>query len=372
MKSQYQAKEFFGKYWKVFAAFLVLQITFEMARSWSFFITGKNDVIRWDIRITDSVINYGLWGIALIFLYKAYMSIRPVSGTRAWLKALLLVVVAGLVQSFIQHFMYLTIYELLFGFEENRPYWVLISEQMKFFFPSSFFAMGEGFFFVSMIAALDYYEQHRDEKVRSFDLQSQLSKSKLEALQAQLNPHFLFNALNTISMMVRGKKDDKAVAMISSLSDLLRTSLQMEANEMISLEEELKVITKYLEIEQERFSDRLKVKIDIPQALKPCRVPNMILQPILENAFKYGVTENLDDAHISISARAEGERLAIEVSNNGNQLPANWDMEANKGIGLSNVDKRLSYMFDDYSFELRNNETETEVLAIITIPKIDQ
>lgn len=371
MERKDQTKAFFKKYWKVFAVFLLLQILFEMARSWSFVITGKSDGVHWDIRITDSVLNYGLWGLALIFLYRAYMSIRPVSGTKAWLKALALVVIAGLVQSFVQHYLYLTVYEVLFGFEENRPYWLLLSEQMKFFFPSSFFAIGQCFFFVSMIAALDYYEQHRDEKVRSLDLQSQLSKSKLEALQAQLNPHFLFNALNTISMMVRGKKDDKAVAMISSLSDLLRTSLQMEANEMISLEDELKVITKYLEIEQERFSDRLTVNIELPENLKHCRVPNMILQPILENAFKYGVTENLDAAVIRICAAEEAGRLTIKVSNNGNPLPDDWEMSADKGIGLSNVEKRLSYIFEDYTFELSNDEANEEVLAMITIPKIE-
>lgn len=372
MERRDQTKEFFGKYWKVFAAFLVLQIVFDLMRSWSYFITGKNDGIHWDIRVTDSVLNYGLWGIALIFLYRAYISIRPVSGTKAWLKALLLVVVAGFVQSFVQHFCYLTVYEFLFGFEENRPYLLLLSEQMKFFFPSTFLAMGEGFFFVSMIAALDYYEQHRDEKVRSLDLQSQLSKSKLEALQAQLNPHFLFNALNTIAMMVRSKKDEKAVSMISSLSDLLRTSLQMEASEMISLEAELKVIDKYLEIEQGRFSDRLTIQREIPDGVKKCRVPNMILQPILENAFKYGVTENLDAAIIRISASIQGDKLTLEVANNGNQLPQDWDMQINKGIGLSNVQKRLAHMFDEYTFRLVNDEEHNQVVATITIPKIDE
>lgn len=372
MKGQHQSKQFFKKYWMVFAAFLVLQVLFEMARSWSFFITGKNDNIQWDIRITDSVINYSLWGLALIFLYKAYMRIRPVSGARAWLKVLLLVVVAGLVQSFVQHFLYLTIYEVLFGFEEKRPYWQLLSEQMKFFFPYSFLAIGQGFFFVSMIAALDYYEQHRDEKLRSFDLQSQLSKSKLDALQAQLNPHFLFNALNTISMMVRAKKEEKATAMISSLSDLLRTSLQMEATEMISLEEELKVITKYLEIEKERFSDRLTVELDVPDALKSCRVPSLILQPIIENAFKYGVTENLNAAQIKIRAQSEENKLILSVSNNGTLLPEHWRMDSNKGIGLSNVQKRLSYMFDSYTFQLSNSPERDAVIATITIPKTER
>lgn len=371
MESRDQAKQFFKKYWKVFAAFLVLQILFEMARSWSYFITGKNDGVQWDIRITDSVINYAIWGVGLIFLYKAYMRIRPVSGARAWLKVVLLVMMAGLVQSFVQHFLYLTIYEFLFGFKEGRPYWTLLSEQMKFFFPFSFIAMGQGFFFVSMIAALDYYEQHRDEKLRSFDLQSQLSKSKLDALQAQLNPHFLFNALNTVSMMVRAKKEEKATAMISSLSDLLRTSLQMEATEMITLEQELKVVTKYLEIEKERFSDRLTVELDIPHELKDCGVPSLILQPIIENAFKYGVTENLNAARIKIRAQTSDNELILSVSNNGTPLPQGWQMDRNKGIGLSNVQKRLSYMYEHYSFRLSNSPDNDEVIATITIPKTE-
>ncbi|MCE7993440.1 MAG: histidine kinase [Roseivirga sp.] len=371
MERRDQTRQFFKKYWKVFAAFLVLQILFEMARSWSYFITGKNDGVQWDIRITDSVINYALWAVALVFLYKAYMRIRPVSGIKAWLRVLLLVVAAGFLQSLVQHFLYLTIYEFLFGFKEQRPYWTLLSEQMKFFFPFSFIAMGQGFFFVSMIAALDYYEKHRNEKLRSLDLQSQLSKSKLDALQAQLNPHFLFNALNTISMMVRAKKEEKATAMISSLSDLLRTSLQMEATEMITLEQELMVITKYLEIEKERFSDRLTVELDIPEALKSCGVPSLILQPIIENAFKYGVTENLNAALIKVKAHAAGTKLTLTVSNNGTPLPADWAMDENKGIGLSNVQKRLSYMFEDYAFELRNDTNTDEVIATIVIPKTE-
>ncbi len=363
-----QSRIFFKKYWTVFAGFFIVQILFDQIRTSSFYITGTTGYINWPSSILNSIADYTLWALVLVFLYRAYLRISPISGRKSWLQLIVVACIAGLTQALIQQFISLTFFDLLGRFD--KPYLEVISESMIFFLPSAFRGILVVFMLFTLIAALDFYDRFRDEQLVAAELRSELSKSQLEILQAQLNPHFLFNALNTISMMVRNKKERKAISMISSLGDLLRTSLQMEATQMITLKEELNVVTQYLEIERERFNDRLQINVKIDREVELCGVPNMILQPILENAFKYGVSENLDNALIDIRAKSVEEMLRIEVRNNGNLLSENWEMNSNKGIGLNNVEKRLSHLFSDYSFDLSNDEKEGLVVATIDIPKI--
>ena len=170
-------------------------------------------------------------------------------------------------------------------------------------------------------------------------------------------------------MMIRSKDSHKAISVVSSLSDLLRLSLNMKMAQIIPLREELQLVSTYLAIEQERFSDRLTVDIDIDPKTESLGVPNLILQPILENAFKYGVSENLDQAYIRIESSIEDNRLVLEISNNGGQLDDDWSLASSKGIGLKNVENRLRNLFDQHEFSLRNSEDQELVIARISIPK---
>jgi two-component sensor histidine kinase len=359
---------FFKKYWPVFGGFLMLQFLLDQADSWTALVTGKATEIEWSRSLLVSVTDQLVWAFFLIFLYIGYRKVQPLSSTRAWVKLIGIVILVAVLHALVTQFTYLITYKFFMGAE--RTYYEVLSRSLKFFLFGVFIGMFMAFFLLSLIIALDYYEKYRGENMKSASLALELSKSKLEAIQSQLNPHFLFNALNTISMMVRSESSSKAVSMISSLSDLLRMSLNMKTVQIIPLKEELLLVNKYLEIEQERFSDRLKIEIIIDPMTESLGVPNLILQPILENAFKYGVSENLDSAYIRIESTIEEGNLVLEISNNGGQLGHGWSLASNKGIGLKNVENRLRNLFDAYEFDLRNIEEQELVNARISIPII--
>ena len=362
------SKSFFKKYWPVFAGFLIFQFLLDQAKSGTALVTGKATEIEWGSSLFHSGTDQLIWTIFLVFLYQAYRKVQPLSNGRAWANLFGIAILIASVQAFVAQFTYLTAYKFFMG--DERTYYEMLSSSMKYFLFGVLIGTLMAFFLLSLIVALDYYEKYRDENIKSTSLALQLSKSKLEAIQSQLNPHFLFNALNTISMMVRSKSSNKAVSMISSLSDLLRMSLNMKTVQIIPLKEELLLVRKYLSIEQERFSDRLTIEIIIDPMTESLGVPNLILQPIVENAFKYGVSENLDSAYIRIESTIVEGKLVLEVSNNGGQIIEDWSLEHNKGIGLRNVENRLRNLFDEYELSLRNSEDQKLVIARISIPKI--
>lgn len=346
--------------------FLIFQFLMYQARSWTALAMGKTTEVNWGSNLLYSGIDQLLWGIFLIFLYYVYRNIQPLSNRRAWFKLVGLVLLIATVHAFVSHFTYLTANKFFIG--EKKTYYELLSNSLQYFFPRIFIGTLMVFFLLTLIIALDYYEKYRDENIKSNNLALELSKSKLEAIQSQLNPHFLFNALNTISMVVRSKDSNKAISIISSLSALLRMSLNMKMVQIITLKKELQLVGKYLEIEQERFSDRLTVDINIDPMTESLGVPNLILQPIVENAFKYSVLENLNSAYIRIESSIVDSNLVLEVSNNGRQLMKDWSLDANKGIGLKNVENRLRNLFDEYKFGLRNSIDQELVIASISIP----
>ena len=357
---------FFTKYWQVFAGFLTLQFLLDQANSYASLVTGKATEIEWSRSLIISITDQLVWFVFLIFLYIGYQKIKPLSKAKAWAKLIGIVILVATVQALVSQFTYLIAYKFFMGGE--KTYYEMLSSSMKYFLLRAFIGTLMAFFLVSLIIALDYYEKYRDENIKSTKLALELSESKLEAIQSQLNPHFLFNALNTISMMVRSKSNTKAVSIISSLSDLLRMNLNMKTVQIIPLKEELLLVSKYLAIEQERFSDRLTIDVNIDPLTESLGVPNLILQPIVENAFKYGVSQNLDSAYIRIESTIVESNLILEISNNGGRLIEGWSLETNKGIGLKNVENRLRNLYNEYDFSLRNSDDEELVIARISIP----
>jgi len=340
----------------------------DQARSLTALVTGKTTEVDWGRSLLNSGNDQLLWAFFLIFLYYGYRKIQPLFSGKSWVKLIGFVLLVATVYAFVSQFTNSITYKFFMGTE--KTYYELFSLSLKYFLLGIFTGTLMASILLSLIIALDYYEKYRDENIKSTNLALELSKSKLEAIQSQLNPHFLFNALNTISMMVRAENSKIAISMISSLSDLLRMSLNMKTVQIIPLKEELLMVRKYLTIEQERFSDRLTIDIKIDPLTESLGVPNLILQPIVENAFKYGVSENLDSAYIRIESAIEANNLVLEISNNGGQIIEGWSLESNKGIGLKNVENRLRNLFDEYEFSLRNSEDQELVIARISIPKL--
>ena len=200
------------------------------------------------------------------------------------------------------------------------------------------------FYFAMLAGAQTRESQRREERFRSA-----AKAAELRSLRYQVNPHFLFNALNSLSALVMTGRPDKAEQMIQSLSRFYRHSLAEDTSADVELADEFDLQRQYLEIEKVRFPERLKTRYDLPDALAGCRVPGMILQPLVENSVKYGVSASAAPVTICLEAREEYGRLVITVADNA---PVKAKAKARKegngfGIGLANVRDRLAARFGE-------------------------
>jgi two-component system sensor histidine kinase LytS len=166
------------------------------------------------------------------------------------------------------------------------------------------------------------------------------AEAELRALRAQINPHFLFNALTTIGYLIQ-TAPERALTTLMRLSDLLRRVLR-SGDEFVPIGEELDLIEAYLDIERARFEDRLRVRIDLPWEARRLRIPALIIQPLVENAIKHGISESMSGGEIHIVVRPEDETLRVSVTDTGRgAAKAEVELGKNRGQGLSNVEKRL-------------------------------
>ena len=203
---------------------------------------------------------------------------------------------------------------------------------------------------VAVSQAFDYYQKYRERELRAAELEKRLVQAKLQALQMQLNPHFLFNTLHSISSLMH-KDVDAADQMIMRLGDLLRAALESSDTQEVDLRQELDFLKRYLEIEQTRFGERLKVKMNIAPDTLEAQVPNLILQPLVENAIKHGIEPRSKPGCIELSSQRLNGELALEVSDNGVGLRNGAPIE--EGIGLSNTRARLRELYGEaHRFEL--------------------
>lgn len=182
------------------------------------------------------------------------------------------------------------------------------------------------------------------ERERSLRAEALAQEARLEALRFQLNPHFLFNALNAISTLVMDNRRDDAAQMIARLADLLRATVHRPVDEDITLEAELELVRRYLDIEHARLADRLRVEIDAANDVLDARVPSLIMQPLVENAVKYAVAARPNGGCIQINVRRDGDILRASVEDDGPGMPN--DTNGN-GVGLTNVRSRLFHRFGD-------------------------
>ncbi|MBA2502994.1 MAG: histidine kinase [Pyrinomonadaceae bacterium] len=202
--------------------------------------------------------------------------------------------------------------------------------------------------------ALDYYNRYRDGELRAAQLESRLSQAQLQALKMQLNPHFLFNTLNAISELVY---DSPATAdrVVTQLSEMLRLSLKSNKSQEVSLKDELEFLERYIEIQQTLLQERLTVRFRIDAQTLDARVPNMILQPLVENAIQHGLSPRAAGGKIEIGAQRENGMLHLYVQDDGLGITSGKRRaDDGKGIGLSNTRARLRHLYAErHRFELK-------------------
>ena len=234
-------------------------------------------------------------------------------------------------------------------------------------------ALVERFFFnvliywamVSVSHAFHFYRRSTERELRTVELEKSLAEARWQALQMQLNPHFLFNTLHAIGALMH--KDVKtAERMLVRLSDLLRTVLDRAGTQEVPLRREVAFLRSYLEIEQTRFGDRLQVRLELPENTLDALVPNLLLQPLVENSLKHGLGPRARPGWVEVGARREGARLRLWVRDNGAGHPGAGPCK--DGVGLSNTRARLSQLYPGaHQFEAAALEPEG-FLARVEIP----
>lgn len=224
---------------------------------------------------------------------------------------------------------------------------------------------------LGILLALDYWQRFRDQTIHAVTLKHQLTEAQLQRMKMQMQPHFLFNALNTIAMMVRKQKGKEAVEMITGLSEMLRNNLTKRREQFITLEEELTLVNHYLTIEKVRYQDHLRLEVDIQTETKQALVPNLILQPIVENAFKHGIAHSLEQAILRIAAYYHQYHLVLEIFNSSDVSSHDWILAKSKGIGLRNTTDRLLQLYHGQA-RFQINEKEDGVLVRITLPIVNE
>lgn len=192
---------------------------------------------------------------------------------------------------------------------------------------------------------LDYYKKWQKREVENALLKQLAVESELSALKAQLNPHFLYNVFNTINASVPASQESTRV-MIAKLSDLFRYQLKASRNKLVTIKEEIDFVDKYLELEKQRFGERLNYQIDVDSEIVSYKIPPIILQPIVENAIKHGISPLIQGGEVHVRLSRKKEAIEVEVRDTGKGVEAVDKVELlKKGVGLSNTHERLEKLY---------------------------
>ncbi|NNE34348.1 MAG: histidine kinase [Rhodothermales bacterium] len=229
---------------------------------------------------------------------------------------------------------------------------------------------------LGIFAAYNYYRELLTREQQAATLQVQLAQANLKALKMQLHPHFLFNTLNSVAALVRKGDNKTAIKMLVRLGDFLRLALENKGVQEIPIEQELDFLERYLDIERIRFGDRLFVSVRCEPDAAGAYVPNMILQPLVENAIHHGIGPNADQGRIEVEATRADDTLRMVVRDNGTGMPKEAERRMRKGVGIANTSERLLNLYgEDHALSFRNlNEGGLEVeleIPFVAAPVIE-
>jgi signal transduction histidine kinase len=225
---------------------------------------------------------------------------------------------------------------------------------------------------VAALQAYRYYERYLSSELRLERMERSLTEARLNSLRMQLDPHFLFNALNTISSQV--ERDPKLTRrMIEHLGDLLRRSIETKDRQEIPLAEEMEFLGPYLEIQKIRFGEKLRIELQIEPEVQYATVPSLFLQPLVENAIRHGISSRASGGTVIVSARKLDDQIEIRVQDDGVGLPPGWTLESSSGLGLSVTQERIKNLHPngESSFAVRprgNGGAEVDIFLPLRVP----
>lgn len=284
---------------------------------------------------------------------------------RTWGRAIIIHFAWAVVFNFLVYAIFLSIYALFyvetrfadFQFREYYSQSLVTNSQYQFL---------KYWVVVGLVFSYDYYRKYRERELKAAQLETQLAQAQLDALRMQLNPHFLFNTLNSISVLMR-RDVDAADRILLQLSGLLRLALSRNEAHEIPLQQELQFLDSYLEIEQARFRDRLTVRKDIDPATLTALVPQLIFQPLVENAIRHGIADHEADGLIEIRAERRNGQVCLRVRDNGPGLKGFIDSQQ-AGVGLSNTRARLNHLYGNSGRLELSEAAEGGLVVAATLP----
>jgi two-component system, LytTR family, sensor kinase len=219
---------------------------------------------------------------------------------------------------------------------------------------------------VGMEHAIRYFTEAREREIQMALLSQQLASARFAALQAQVNPHFLFNTLNTIAVLVRDNDRQGAVSIVEHLSEVLRRTLSRHRANEVTLGDELELVRQYVAIEQARFSDRLRPEFNIDDSLLSAAVPSFAIQHLVENAIRHGIAKHPDAGRLIVTTRRTGEVLEISVTDDGVGMDTEVDIP--KGHGIANTRERLRALYGESASLVIVRGTEGGTIATLRVP----
>ena len=302
--------------------------------------------IPWGPNLAANLFLFLLWGLLALGIRKMLRWVPFRNTFRPWLFHIGASLLITAVSVILVHFFFQVLQHHAFPSLIRLDTWKLVLLSLRTEFQSNFLVYWGA---AGAFLALDARGHAHLQQVRAVQLEAQLGQAKLQALQMQLNPHFLFNTLNTVASLIHSDPEN-ADRMLARLSGFLRLTLELSADPEHSLRQELIFARSYLAIEHIRFRDRLQVEEDIDESLLDACVPVLLLQPLLENALRHGIERLGSSGHLMIRAQRHGDRLCLWVSDDG---PGCAPSRLGTGIGTANTLARLKELYgSDQSFQL--------------------
>lgn len=326
-------------------------------------VTDVGGHMPWVFALHSNAVHFALWALALPLLTRSTSRFRLDRGNKIWHGAVLLVIVA-MVGPAVMLAQWAIVYSTCFPYRSEYPtFGLLVHSELARFLPVDILI---GIVIVAVLQARRVWLDFEAEHTRVADLERGLALSRLEALRMQLHPHFLFNTLHTIAGLIV-EQPSTARRMVVALGDLLRLTLKDEAGSLRSLAEELEFADLYLGIEKLRLGDRLVLDYDIDPEATSAQVPQLLLQPLFENAIRHGVSRMPGPCQILFSAHRVGDQLEITLCNDGPLRSESSELAA-AGVGLTNTMARLRLHYENQFVFQYSDRPKGGVRIDLTLP----
>jgi hypothetical protein len=320
---------------------------------------GAYKIPLW-VPLAGWTLNFVLWGLTFLCMWHFLRaSIQTASTRQMFLQYLPLSILAGILVE--------VLYITIFRYQHPGKHYTFLARLGRNL--SSALVTDVIIFWMGFIVfrSIGYYQRYREREQVASQLQAQLVEARLQALQMQLNPHFLFNTLNSVSSLMRSDPDG-ADEMLERLSSLLRITLAKGQAQRIPLQEEMEVLQLYVSIQQLRFGDRVSHSVEVAPEAWDALVPSMLLQPIIENAYVHGIARSLGKGTITIKASVEADKLCISIRNAGCVPGSFGDSLKRQGVGIANVKARLELHYGNRQSFSITEVAPGDVTALCVLP----